>query len=73
MPIRERLLLAATLAALMLAPGFFMVGGFWLFCDVLGLHVMTAFMLNAAILAMVAGWALTITPGAPRWFQREDR
>ncbi len=71
MPMRERLLLAGTYAAMMLAPGFFMVGGFWLFCGILGLHVMTALMLNAAILAMVAGWALTLQSGAPRWFQRK--
>lgn len=73
MAIRERLLLAGTCAAMMLAPGFFMTGGFWLFCRILGLHVMTAFMLNAAILALVAGWILTVLPGAPRWFQRKER
>ena len=73
MPIRERLLLAGTLAAMIVAPGLFMTGGFWLFCGVLGLPITAAFMLNAAILALVAGWALTVLPGAPRWFQRKDR
>lgn len=73
MPFRERLLLAVTTAAIMFAPGFFIVGGFWLFCRIMGLHVMTAFLLNAAITALVAGWALTVLPGAPRWFQKGDR
>lgn len=71
MPMRERLILAATLAAMIVAPGFFTIGGFWLFCQVLGLHVMTAFMLNAAIIALVAGWVLTIVPSPPRWFRKD--